>query len=663
MTPSANDARSRSANSGRAAAPLIAKCFLAIVGIPMVGLYLAGYLFLWSLSLPPWQATPLTLLRYAHYYGDRDEVRRRLVVCSGVAASAIAAACFVALRPRARPLHGAARFASRREVAAAGLFGNAGIILGELGNRYLMLDGQQGVALAAPPRSGKGVGVVIPNLLNWPGSVIVTDIKKENWTITAGYRRAQGHEVHLWDPLAPDGRTARTNMFTYVPPTLDGRIDGVQKIADRLYPETPGIDPFWIASARSLFVGISLYLFETPSLPKTIGEVRRQGMASDDEGFARHWRRIVEGRSTGRYPLSAECVRALYDVIDLAPVTASSIRKTFTSRLDLWANPMLDRATSGDDFDLRDLRKRPMSIYVGVNPDDLHRLRPLLALFFQQAIGLQTLQLPEHNPELKYQVLMLLDEFAALGRIPIIAEAVAFLPGYNVRVVPVFQSFSQLRDVYGPNAAQTIVKALAARIVFAPKDGEDAKDLSEELGYVTVKGRSLSRPRFAQLGGKGGSRGGNITVSDQRRALLLPQECKEIGADRAIVFYEGLRPILAKKVRYFDDPRFRSRLLPPPEQPVVPGSDSNLDAAEVVEVDAAALAAAGAAGETRPRQSPEEASVWRPPDASDVERLDSLTLADFGTKLDHIQLPQDRPPSESELQTAVDQFLAALRPA
>ncbi len=662
MPPSASGARSPSANSRRMAAPFAAKC-LVTIGLPVLGLYLAGYLLLWSLSLPPWTATPLTLLRYAYYYGDREEVRGRLIACTVFAAAAVTTACIVVLRPRARPLHGAARFASRREVAAAGLLGDTGIILGELGNRYLMLDGQQGVALAAPPRSGKGVGVVIPNLLNWPGSVIVTDIKKENWTVTAGYRRAQGHEVHLWDPLAPDGRTARTNMFTYVPPTPDGRIDGVQKIADRLYPETPGIDPFWIASARSLFVGISLYLFETPSLPKTIGEVRRQGMASDDEGFARHWRRIVEGRSTGRFPLSAECVRALFDVIDLAPVTASSIRKTFTSRLDLWANPMLDRATSGDDFDLRDLRRRPMSIYVGVNPDDLHRLRPLLALFFQQAIGLQTLQLPEHNPDLKYQVLMLLDEFAALGRIPIIAEAVAFLPGYNVRVVPVFQSFSQLREVYGPNAAQTIVKALAARIVFAPKDGEDAKDLSEELGYVTVKARSLSRPRFAQWGGKGASRGGNITVSEQRRALLLPQECKEIDPDQAIVFYEGLRPILARKVRYFDDPRFRSRLLPPPEQPVVPGSGGVSDPLDNSALAPAALDSAGAAGELRPHQPPEEASVWRAPDASDVERLDSLTLADFGTNLDHIQLPQDREPNEGELQTAVDQFLAALRPA
>ena len=123
-----------------------------------------------------------------------------------------------------------------------------------------------------------------------------------------------------------------------------------------LYPDPPNVDPFWTASARSLFLGIALYLFETPSLPKTIGEVLRQGMASDDEGFGQHWKRLIEGRNSGRRPLSPECVRSLYDVIDLAPVTASSIRKTFTSRLDLWLNPILDAATSESDFDLRKLR-------------------------------------------------------------------------------------------------------------------------------------------------------------------------------------------------------------------------------------------------------------------------------------------------------------------
>src|SRR6185437_11703953 len=111
--------------------------------------------------------------------------------CGAVAGFAVLACAMFGLRPRARSLHGDARFATRREVAVAGLFRPAGILLGALGNRYLALGGQQGFSLAAPPRSGKGVGIVIPNLLNWPDSVVVTDIKKENWTVTAGYRRAQ----------------------------------------------------------------------------------------------------------------------------------------------------------------------------------------------------------------------------------------------------------------------------------------------------------------------------------------------------------------------------------------------------------------------------------------------------------------------------------------
>ncbi len=162
-------------------------------------------------------------------------------------------------------------------------------------------------------------------------------------------------------------------------------------------------------------------------------------------------------------------MRALYDVIDLAPVTASSIRKTFTSRLDLWQSPLLDAATSANDFDLRDLRRRPISLYVAVNPDDLHRLRPLLSLFFQQTIGLQTRALPEHDPTLRYPVLMLLDEFAALGRIPILAEAVSYLPGYGVRTMLVVQALAQLREVYGEHIAETMIASLALESRLRPR--------------------------------------------------------------------------------------------------------------------------------------------------------------------------------------------------
>jgi type IV secretion system protein VirD4 len=569
-------------------------------------------------------------------------------VSSGIGLAVVLGGAGVVVRPRPRALHGDARFARKSEIRAAGLLGEQGIILGRIGRRCLMLAGQQGVALAAPPRSGKGVGVVVPNALNWPGSLVCIDIKRENWTLTAGYRSRSGQSCYLFDPFAEDGRTAAWNPFFYVAEEPQRRINDLQRIAEMLYPDPPNVDPFWTASARSLFLGIALYLFETPSLPRTIGEVLRQGMASDDEGFGQHWKRIIEGRNSGRFPLSSECVRALYDVIDLAPVTASSIRKTFTSRLDLWLNPMLDAATSGNDFDLRTLRERPMSIYVGVNPDDLHRLRPVLSLFFQQAIGLQTRELPERNPRLKHQVMMLLDEFTALGRIPIMAEAISYLPGYNVRVVLVIQTPAQLREVYGANAAETMLKSLAARVVFAPKDYSDAREISDELGFTTVNVKSLSRPRFSLFDAKA-RRSGSVCESEQRRALLLPQEVKELGTEQALILYEGLPPIRCLMIRYYQDARFNNRLWAPPpidpRQQVVctpPGSRSS---------GAAPLSseATGVAVTTR------EARI------EDLDRVEALTLEDFAADFSDVKVPAEGRMSDGEMQQAVDSFLESLR--
>ena len=627
---------------------------LKIAGAVLVALavaqYLSGCILLWLLHLDPHGASPLTVLRYGYYYGGIPQVREALLrACAGGTVLVLLSTA-VLLLPRRRPLHGEARFATRREIDAAGLFGDQGIILGRIGRRCLMLRGQQGVVLAAPPRAGKGVGVVIPNLLNWPDSVICVDIKRENWTLTAGFRARSGQACFLFDPFAEDGRTARWNPFFYVSPDPLKRVNDLQRIAEMLYPDPPNVDPFWTASARSLFLGIALYLFETPSTLKTVGEVLRQGMASDDEGFGHHWKRIIEGRSSGKFPLSPQCVRALYDVIDLAPVTASSIRKTFTSRLDLWLNPILDAATSGNDFDLRDLRRRSMSIYVGVNPDDLHRLRPVLSLFFQQAIGLQTRALPEHDPTLKHQVLMMLDEFAALGRIPIIAESISYLPGYNVRVVLVIHTPAQLREVYGVNGAETMLKSLAARIVFAPKDYADAREISDELGVTTVRARTVSKPLF-DWGDSKGRRSRSVSVSEQRRPLLLPQEVKALGPRQALIFYEGLWPIRCKKLRYFEDGRFRARLLPPPiVAPAPVAAAAPISPARDASADPIATAAA--------------APLTREATAEDIERLDALTLEDFAAPLNEVRLPQkaegERLTGE-EMNAAVESFLQSLR--
>jgi len=493
---------------------------------------------------------------------------------------------------------------------------------------------------------------------------VCLDLKLENWTITAGYRQRCGQAVFLFDPLSETGDTARWNCLSYVSKDPNLRINDVQHIGAILYPDIPGTDPFWSAGARSLFLGITLYVLETPSLAPTLGEVLRQGMASDSEGFSHHWKRIIEGRQAGRFPLSPQCVRALSDVIDLAPVTASSIRKTFTSRLDLLANPLLDHATSHNDFDLRELRRRPMSIYIGIRPADLHRLKPLLNLFIEQAIGLQTKTLPEHDPSLRLQVAMVLDEAPAIGRIPILAESIAYLPGFNVRILLVVQALSQLRDVYGAQTAETMMKSLAVRIAYAPKDFGEANELSQELGNATVRVKTVSKPVF-DLFDRHGRRSGSVSVSEQRRPLLLPQEIKEIGRDREILIYEGLRPVLAKKNRYFQDRRLRSRLFPPP---VRANPQPSSQSTAVGTGDSNALAPQGESSVEQSLITPELEDAKRPrirkATLEDLDRIDSLTLDDFAVDWSQVDIPHkaegERMTSE-ELQRAADSFLATLR--
>ncbi len=622
---------------------------LVVVGLlaALLGLYLAGGFFLWATGQPTGAATPLTVLRYGYHHGDRPDVRRALLYSLAAGLGLSFGAGGLVWLPRRRPLHGDARFATRREVARAGLLGSHGILLGRLGSRYLMLPGQQGVELEAPPRSGKGVGVVIPNLLNWPGSVIVSDIKGENWTRTAGYRAANGQQVHLFDPLSGRERSARWNPLAYVSQVPCRCIDDLQRIATMLFPDPRGADPFWTSSARSLFLGIALYLFETEGATRTVGEILRQGMASDDEGFQKHWRRVIDSCERAGYPLSQEAVQTLYDVIDLAPVTASSIRKTFTSRLDLWLNPMIDAATSGHDFDFRELRKQRISIYARINPDDIARLQPLLNLFFQQAIGLQTRELPEENPALRHQLLLVLDEFAALGRIPVIADSTAFLPGYNVRSLIIVQSHSQLVEKYGPEGAKSIRKMLAARIVFAPKEYDDAEAISRELGTCTVRQKSVSKPLW-------GGRSPTVSVSEQPRRLMLPQEVKEMGADRMILFHEGLRPVLARRIRYYADRAFAKRELAPPEVPRLE------PARRRGPVDGGEAEAGDDEDDGSNAIEPLRGASARPPPPADGVAPDALSLADFSLDFDRVEIPTGRPMTDAEVQVAVDRFLATM---
>ena len=498
-----------------------------------------------------------------HYRADPDLQRWLRIggLMSTLLSVVIVAAVALGLR---RPLHGAARWASPRDLKTAGLAAREGILLGRRGRAWLIAGGSEHVILYAPTRTGKGVGVVIPNLLTWPGSVVVLDIKRENYAATAGFRAAAGQTVLLFDPLAPDGRTARFNPLAHIDRSSASVVlDELQRMALMLFPGHDHADPFWSEAARTGFIGVGAYVAETADLPFSLGEIFRQ--LTQDDARTR-LPDLIKARALTGAPLSAGCASALTDFCSSSENTFASIRQTLTSRMGLWLNPAVDAATTASDFDLRELRQGRLSLFLGASPDNMLRVAPLYSLLFQQLVDLNSRRLPGPDDR---PVLVLLDEFARLGRAPVLAAAFSYLAGYGIRLLPVIQSPSQLRALYGPDVTEDILANCGIEIIFAPKELKVAQELSDRLGYYTYQAISRSRP----MGLGSGRR--SMTTSDQRRALMLPQELMQLPDRTLIVLKAGMPPVRGAKIRFFRERVFTRRLHPAPIPPRRP------DAAEL----------------------------------------------------------------------------------
>ncbi len=650
--------------SNWAKAGLITALVVAVIGL---WAYLAGGIFMMAFGHKFEEATPLTMYQYWYHYGAEQQVQKWLYIAGGVSLAVLLSPAFLFFAPAKRSLFGDARFAKKSEIKKAGLFGEKGIIVGQMGGRYLMFEGQQHAIISAPTRSGKGVGIVIPNLLNWPESVVVLDIKQENWDITSAYRRRYGQECYLFNPAAVDYRTHRYNPLSYISEDPNFRIDDVQKIGNMLFPDQPGTDVIWTATPRSLFLGIVLYLLETPGKPVTLGQVLRETLVDGDG--AGYFAKIINDRAAEGKPLSGACVRGLNTYISIASDnTRSGIIGGFRSRLELWMNPLVDAATSANDFDLRDVRKRRMSIYLGVTPDNLERMAPLLNLFFQQLIDLNTRELPNQNKAIKYTCMLLMDEFTAIGKIPILSKGISYIAGYWLRMMPIIQSPAQLVEVYGKDAAQTFQTNHALQIIYPPKASETqtARDISEWLGYQTVKGVSESKAK-----GVFGKKTPTESHSDQRRALLLPQEITSLGKGRELVVMEDVPPILARKVMYFKDRAFVDRLKEVSARlnrlgKKVPSKKQLDDAIEsgelgapvpLIDLDAHNREVGGdmPVTVTAPQKAAAEVvTVERPVTPDDVPNLAKLNLANFAVDFSAVEKPKAGELDEAALHAYAD---------
>jgi type IV secretion system protein VirD4 len=554
-----------------------AGAFAAVVATALLcaAVYVSGVLFLLLSKADPRQARWSSITTYWQLYSEDAVLRQRLFTAMGLSGAGLLVilpgALIAAARPR-RALHGDARFASAGEVARAGLVDSTNhpdtpsILIGRFKGRYIALPGQLSVMLSAPTRSGKGVGVVIPNLLNWPDSVVVLDIKGENHAITAGYRAAHGQAVYAFSPFDEQARSHRWNPLPAVRTSPLHRVGDLLGIGQVFFPKDgsgTSSEAFFNDQARNLFLGLGLLLLETPELPRTVGELLRQSSGKGQPLKDHLGSQITQRREQGK-PLTEECVDALQRLLSNSENTLSSVVATFHAPLTIFADAVVDAATSADDFRLEDLRRQRMSVYVRIPPHRLANARPLLNLFFSQLVSLNTQHLPEQDPSLRFQCLLVNDEFTAMGRVGIITHSAAFLAGYNLRLLTVVQAMSQLDAVYGDKEARTFATNHGLQILYAPREQRDADEYSAMLGHFTE--RATSRGRSRSFSGHGHSTVSR-NESEQRRALLLPQEFKELGRERLVVICENCKPILGEKIRYFQDKVFTDRLLPAPKVP------------------------------------------------------------------------------------------------
>lgn len=448
--------------------------------------------------------------------------------------------------------YGSARWATPKDVRRHKLWGKDGVFLGRYRGKYLRHAGPEHVMAFAPTRSGKGVGLVVPTLLSWTGSAVIHDIKGENWTLTSGWRSTFSDCIRF-DPTNP--KSPRFNPLLEVR-RGEGEVRDAQNIADILVDPEGSLERrnHWEKTGHALLTGVILHVLYAEE-DKTLAGCARF-LSDPGRTFTETLRLMMSTHHLGTrpHPIVAQAARELQNK---AENERSGVLSTALSFLSLYRDPVVAEVTSMSDWRIQDLvgGDRPMSLYLACPPSDVSRTKPLMRLVLNQIARRLTEQEPDPN---RRKLLLMLDEFPALGRIDFFETALAFMAGYGVRAFLVAQSLNQIEKAYGPSNA--ILDNCHVRVAFATNDERTAKRISEALGTKTelrsqknYTGHRLA-PWLSHM---------MVSRQETQRALMTPGEIMQLPATDEIVMVSGVPPVRAKKLRYFKDGNFTRRVLPP----------------------------------------------------------------------------------------------------
>ncbi len=456
---------------------------------------------------------------------------------------------------------GSSRWATTKQISNAGLLGDTGVFLGRTKHDYIRHDGPEHVMAIAPTRSGKGVGLVIPTLLSWTDSAVIHDIKGENWQLTSGWRSTFSHCL-LFDPT--NKASAKYN------PLLEVRrgeceVRDVQNIADILVDPEGMLERrnHWEKTAHSLLVGAILHILYAER-EKTLARVA-SFLSDPARSFEKTLQAMMKTNHLGDeikekvHPVVAQAARELLNKSDNE---RSGVLSTAMSFLGLYRDPTVAEVTSKCDWRIEDLMKadKPVSLYLVIPPSDISRTKPLVRLILNQIGRRLTEELVvSGDSKPKRQLLMMLDEFPALGRLDFFESSLAFMAGYGLRAFLISQSLNQIEKAYGPN--NSILDNCHVRIAFATNDERTAKRLSDAIGSTTEMRamRNYAGHRLAPWLS-------HVMVSRQEtaRQLITPGEIMQLPSNEQLILLSGFAPIKAEKVRYFADKNFTGRVSEPP---------------------------------------------------------------------------------------------------